>query len=195
MITFPLPQLAKQNVQPECLILSCRFQLGMLLLTRETFFTIEVLLIFHIGISHLGYVCKNMRTECTRGSHTGSHKINPSSTWDFPWSLYHRIISSHLTFNSPSQQEFWVRLLRNETPRYFLNKGGISDTYSFLPWWKPSAIIEKKVLSESGFFVYSTMVWLSLDGLENKGHRAPLVLQMTPAEMERAFPVLYFQFH
>lgn len=167
----------------------------MLLLTRETFFTIEVLLIFHIGISHLGYVCKNMRTECTRGSHTGSHKINPSSTWDFPWSLYHRIISSHLTFNSPSQQEFWVRLLRNETPRYFLNKGGISDTYSFLPWWKPSAIIEKKVLSESGFFVYSTMVWLSLDGLENKGHIAPLVLQMTPAEMERAFPVLYFQFH
>lgn len=123
MITFPLPQLAKQNVQTECLILSCQFQLGMLLLTRKTFFTVQVLLIFYITISHLGYACKNIRTECTKGSHTGSHKISPSSTWDFPRSLYHRIISSHLTLQLPFPKRILSKASQEWNTKVFPEQG------------------------------------------------------------------------
>ena len=60
-----------------------------------------------------------------------------------------------------------MRFLRNETLRYFLNKGGILGTYNSLSGWKPSAIIRKKVLSGLAYIIYVTMAWLSLDDLEN----------------------------
>lgn len=94
---------------------------------------------------------------------------------------------NHLTFNSPSQQESWFRLLRNETLRYFLNKRGISDTYYLQTWQMSSAIMKKKALLRLGYTVSFTMVWFSLDDLETDGNRALLVLHMTPVEMERAF--------
>lgn len=84
-------------------VFSYRFQLDMLLLTGKSLCTINVLLLFNICVSHLGYICNYIRTEYTRRSHTSSHKINPSSSWDFPWSLYYRLIFSHLTFTPSSQ--------------------------------------------------------------------------------------------
>jgi hypothetical protein len=97
-------------------------------------------------------------------------EINPSSAWDFPWRVNGRINISHLTFNPSSQQGPGVRFLRNETLRYFLNKGGISDTYNSLSGWKQSATIKRKVLSGLAHIIYVTMAWVSLDDLENNRH-------------------------
>lgn len=60
--------------------------------------------------------------------------------------------------------------LRNETLRHSLNKGGISDTYNSLPWWKQSASIKKKESSGLVYIIYITMVWPSLDDLGNNRH-------------------------
>jgi len=114
------------------------------------------------------YLQENQNRVC----HMKSHwlEINPSSAWDFPWRVNGRINISHLTFNPSSQQGPGVRFLRNETLRYFLNKGGISDTYNSLSGWKQSATIKRKVLSGLAHIIYVTMAWVSLDDLENNRH-------------------------
>ena len=108
---------------------------------------------------------KKTRTECATWIHTGSHEINPSSPWDFQWSPYGRIIFSHLTFSPSSQQEPGERFLKNEALRYILNRGRISDTYNSLPWWKSSAILKKKALSQLAHIIYVITIWLSLEDL------------------------------
>ena len=93
-------------------------------------------------------------------------KVNPVVLGIFHGSSMAEIIFSHLTFSPSSQQKPGVRFLRNETLRYFLNRGRISDTYNSLPWWNPSAII-KKSLSLLTHIISVTTVWLSLDYLRN----------------------------
>ena len=91
---------------------------------------------------HFQYLCllcyQYLEENLNRVCHMNSHwlEINPSSSWDIPWNVYGRTNISHLTFSPSSQQGSGVRFLRNETLRYFLNKGGISDTYNAVSWWK-----------------------------------------------------------
>ena len=157
--------------QAECItqfswVLSCCSPQGVPLLTRKRFFTIKILMLFfNICVSCLRCIWKKTRTECATWIHTGSHEINPSSPWDFQWSPYGRIIFSHLTFSPSSQQEPGERFLRNEALRYILNRGRISDTYNSLPWWKSSAILKKKALSQLAHIIYVITIWLSLEDL------------------------------
>ena len=124
-----------------------------------------VVAVQHLCLLPVPYL-KKIRTECATWSHTGSHEINPSSC-DFPWSLYGRIIFSHLTFSPSSQKEPGVRFLRNETLGYLLKMGRISDTYNSLPWWTTYAIIKKKAFSWLAHIIYVTTIWLSLEYLGN----------------------------
>ena len=165
---FPLLQPGKKNEQSDSSwALSCCSSQGIPLLTRKRLFTVKVLLMINICVSCLRCIWKKKSEQSVPHEATLAHmKVNPVVLGIFHGSSMAEIIFSHLTFSPSSQQKPGVRFLRNETLRYFLNRGRISDTYNSLPWWNPSAII-KKSLSLLTHIISVTTVWLSLDYLRN----------------------------